>query len=226
VRLGHLLDDELLVWFFRKERPQTTAAFLSLQDPAHSSRILSKFEASLGAEIARCLAVTVTLDPPALVLMLEELNKIAQSSDHSRFSSGAKNKEKLAEVLRQMPIAQREQLLAKIAEKDPDLEKFLKNSMLTVQRILTLPAQTLSVVIGRFSDDELALLLRNLCASEKGLLLGCLSKGRQSSLLEKVECLPPQLASKLAEVEGRIVEVAQELQRSGRIVFPWDGEYV
>ena len=137
------------------------------------------------------------------------------------FKGGVKE---AAKMLSGLDLKQRQIVLEKIAQKDPQMAELLKKNMVTMEDLKYLTPQMIPKFLKNIKLNDLALTLRKYPDDLKSFFLNHVSSRIKEELLDVFNG-PPQPISKVNECEENIMTVVRTMIEKGDLVLsPDDGE--
>lgn len=199
------------------EHPQTIALVLAHLDPRAAAAILTKFEATLQAEVARRIAQTEQANPDALAVVEEGLRRrmVAEVS-RAMVVGGARP---LAHVLNQVDRTTERQILSGLDEQDPDLADEVRRFMFVFEDIVSLDDRSIQRVIRELDQKDIALALRSADESVREAFFRNMSSRAAEMVREEMSLTRQVRLKNVEEAQGRIVQVIKRLGDQDEIII-------
>jgi flagellar motor switch protein FliG len=210
------VDSQNILTYVVDEHPQTIALILSHLPAATSAQILAGLPADRQLLVIQRIAAMGQTSPDIIHEVEKGLER-RMSSVMSQSFDNAGGIDAVAEILNVSDRATERTLLENLSHEDPDLVEEIRRLMFVFEDI------------GRFSDKDMQIVLKNVDSSQWAMAL----KGASSELKEKIfknmstragDMLREELgflgAVKLSAVEAKqqeIVDVVRRLEDSGEL---------
>ena len=123
-----------------------------------------------------------------------------------------------AKMLSALAGPERERLLKIISDKNPDMAKLLKASLVSFEDLQHITPKMMVELLARLKVDEFALSMRLASLPLRAHILGMLPSGIKKQI-EDVLLGPPQLVSKAQEAQEKVMEVVREMCDKGELVL-------
>ena len=123
------------------------------------------------------------------------------------------------DMLRTLDAATQKRLLADVGQKDPGLAARLSAHLFTFEDLKLVNPQGLAQIVEFVEDKVLALALRKASDELKQALFSQMSRRKAAMYEDLIVQIGPQPLAKVEEAQKRVVEVAQDLEKIGKIVL-------
>ncbi len=212
-------DPETLAPCLENEQPQTIAFVVSHLSPDRAAELLSGLPPGLQAEVIERLVHLDETDPEILREVERVLQERVAQAAH-RSGRGKSAAAAMTAILESATGRDRRQLLANLAERNPDLARRFKSPELTYRDLTQLDDRTLAKL---FATCELSLAILALVGSEANFVDRVLAQTppREAKLLRRaIAQLGPTRLSDIEEAKRQLVVLAQALEAEGDIDLP------
>jgi len=216
----HRVEPSQLVGFLAEEHPQTAAVILSQLNHEYTARVFELLDDEMRADTVRRLAKLGMVPASVIDRIAAELQSrmAALVRERSNTTEVGGVAAVVAVLNNTDPTAER-QILAKIAESDPELAEAIRNEMFVFEDLVKLEDQALQVVLRTVPVRELALALKGKPSDIVAKVTTNMSERAAQDLEEEMASLGPQRLSAVEAAEGTVVKAIRDLTESGEIVM-------
>ena len=195
------------------------------------------------------------LDPKKSAALLQEYAKEEQKSILLRIASGGKiqreifeqmekiikekvrlqgnvvtqrvdGRSKLANILKFMDIKNEENIIKNISEFDPELSKEIEEQVYTIDIVLKISNKDLYKIFNRFSDKEVAVILKGQEPEIKNKILSSFSQTRQELVRNESEYIGIMRKSEVNIAVREFVDYIKQAEKDGEITIERSGDQV
>ncbi|MFD2236371.1 FliG C-terminal domain-containing protein [Aureimonas populi] len=206
----------------KREHPQLVAIILTRLTPEAAAGVVAVFEAPLRNEILRRMLLVKPLSPAAQALMETSLRQ-AYIADTDRAGRDERHRN-LAEIVNRMEKAQAEELLATIAERQPEEAAAIRRLIFSFDDLPSLTKKARLVLFDDVSSDTVITALTGAGDELKETVLSSLA-ARARRMVEAELSQPRALDPKdVAAARRSIASLALRLANEGRIALVGEEE--
>jgi len=206
------------------ELPQTIALILSYLKSQYAAKVLSQFELSKRANIAKKIANLTKINPQIFDIIVNKILKQLEAINDSEFDTES-GEDKLSAILSYMDIQNEENILNNIQDDDPEMAQRIKEKLTTFEDLLNLHPAEIRRVVERIPDEETwATALKGAGDDILRHIMGSISINRASDITDEMQRIG---AVRLKEIEKNrryIIDVAEQLEREGKLFIHKDKE--
>ena len=142
----HSVDSKNLVALIQNEHPQILAVIFSLLQSQKSSELLSFLPRSLCTEILFRISRLAPVSQDLFLEVQESLQILVNKLNSSSLIK-SENTKLVADMLKTLDVDEREDMLAKLAAKDPDVAAKVRDKIFVFSDLETFPQQELQKLI-------------------------------------------------------------------------------
>jgi len=216
------LDIDLLAEILSDQTPQICAVLLSRLKPTLSAEILSRLDEAHANATLVAAATMGQISQETLTATAGAVMQIVDARNQTGPLPGSPVK-RVAEIMNFTASSQRDELLEKLAESDPEMAEEIRKSMFTFADIpARIDANDVSKVVRAADNQMLVTALKG--AGEKhadvvDFLLGNISKRLAEQLREEVGELPPVPERDADAAMNTIIATIRDLEQAGEITL-------
>jgi flagellar motor switch protein FliG len=215
--IASLNADEIFA-LIKDEHPQTIAVILiHLKTPVASDVI-----AKLPDEIKTDVAMRVVTLAKVNADMVEEVNAVFKDILKNKKSSVAYiggGVDRLAEILNQTDEISSELILSEIEETDAEMAAQIKQSMFVFEDLVLVDDRGFQKLLRKVETVELAIALKAASEEVKEKVFKNMSERAGAMLREEMEDLGPVRMKEVADAQGAITNIIQEMEAKGEIII-------
>jgi flagellar motor switch protein FliG len=206
-----LLDGEL---------PDTIALVLAHLKPDQASAVLGKFDASVRADVAQCIATMGSATPEAVAIAAEVLKHRARAVVVPRESQEILGGvQPLVDIINRSDVATERELLAELDLRDPSLAEEVRSHLLNFTDIVRLEARDVQQVIRGIDAAVLAIAMKGASDEIIELIRGNMSERNRELLDDEVSVLGQVRKTQIEEARAAVVKSIRELEAQGAITI-------
>lgn len=198
-----------LAFILRNEAPDNIAITLSYLTPKDTAFVLASLDPAKRTEVTNRLSSIFETDPQHVIdwekTVEKKINYILGGADL------------LTEVIDLADDRTREQLLADIATRTPDLAVELRNGLFLFENITFLDDKEMKLLLSRIDNDQLALALQEAPQEIVEKVFNNKGQGAQNILKETLDLMGRQPQKRVIAARQYIVAVARQLIKEGYI---------
>jgi flagellar motor switch protein FliG len=202
-----------------RELPQTVSLILAHLSARKAGEIIALMPSNVRSEVLLRLASLGEVEQDVLIDVAEAFEKSLQAIRH-RSSSSVGGMQKTAAILAQLAPKDRDEILAKMAEKDTALPEQLRGQMWTFLDLAKLRPKDFEILISKVEPRDIEIALRRCPDAIKQKFFAAMSKGRRESVEESLATSKPVPATDVERSQGRIAQKAQDLIKEGVLSDP------
>ena len=210
------VDSQNLLTFIIDEHPQTIALILSHLPPPQAAEIISGLPADRQLSVIRRVA-TMGQTSPEIIKEVEKGLEHRMSSVMSQQFENAGGVASVAEILNVIDRATERNLLANLAQEDPDLVDEIRRLMFVFEDISKLADRDIQTLLKNVESSQWAMALKGASDELKEKILGNMSKRGADLLREEMEYLGPVRRSNVEQTQQQIVDIVRHLEESGEL---------
>lgn len=213
------LDGKSLHQILEKELPQTIAVILAHLSPKKSGEVIAKFSVATQSEILLRMASLQEVNQSMLEEIDETLSAAIEVLKH-RSVAQIGGVDKTAALLATLSQNQREEMLAKLAEKQPELAEAIRSQLWTFEDLAKLQPADIEKILRKIPSADLELALRKASDTVKARIFKCMSERRAQDLRETISLAKPVAIAKIEDAQRRIATLATQMISDGEISDP------
>jgi flagellar motor switch protein FliG len=199
------------------EHPQTIALILSYFPYEKAAEILCLFREDLRAEIAYRIVKIGQVDADILRELDETIKKdLAKINVSAKKINGV---ETVSNILNMVDGSTEETVLAYIEEHDSDLATKVKQNMFVFEDLLATDNLQFRVVLQNIDNQLLLKALKTSSEEMKEKVFSNLSQRASEMLKDDMEAMGPVRIQEVEEAQQKIIGVAKNLEKEGKIVL-------
>jgi len=202
----------------KDEHPQTIAIIIIHLKTSVASDLLSL----LPDEIKTDVSVRVATLDKVNADMVEEVNYVFKEILKNKKSSVANISggiDRLAEILNQTDEISNELILNEIEENDPDMAAQIKQKMFVFEDLVLVDDRGFQKLLRKVETIELAIALKAASEEVKDKVFTNMSERAGAMLQEEIDDLGPVRMKEVADAQGAITNIIQEMEAKGEIII-------
>lgn len=209
------VPEAVLAEFLSTEHPQTAALVLSKIRSDCAAKALVAMPADLRNVLMRRMATLRPVTVPALRVVENTMQEALATvlGKNSARDTGAR----IADILNRMEPEQVDEILAKIAETQPDVAKAVRRLLFRFDDIVKLTAKARSVVFDQVAADQVVLALRGTTPEFRELVLSAIPSRSRRMVEHELESGEEPDAKAVGDARRRIADRIMELAAKGEI---------
>lgn len=211
-------DPEILARALANEPAGALALALAHLDPAVGSRLLTALPEDLRMRVASRIAALGAVHPDT-VRQVEDAMRRKVSDLVATQMRTVEGPQVLAGLLGKAGRDAGKQLLAALAEADPDLAEQTRNAMFTFDDACALPPRSLQLLLRAVDGRQLALALHGMPEHVAERVLVNLSERAREAVNEERDLLSDVPAGDVASARTAVLVAARELEEQGTLVL-------
>ncbi len=204
---------DTLAAYLNNESPQTVAVILAKLPAHHAARVLALLPDS--GEIALRIVRTERVQN-TIMSDIEETLRREFVGDGSG-ARGSDSSATLAELLNCSDKAMVQQVLATMAEQDPDAAARVRRLMFGFEDLIRIDPVTFGALVAECTVERLPIALSGADAQLRDLFLSSMSERAGNMLREEIESMPAPRKRAVEEAQAEIVVLAKRHAQEGRI---------
>ncbi len=209
----------------KDESPQVLAVILPYLEPRRASGLLELLPDELRVELVKRVARLEKVSPEVL-RRIEETLKDRIRRIGTPNAEEIDGKAALAGILRHVDPRLEERVLSALGEESPELSREVKERLFTLDDVLRVPDRELQKALREFQDRDIALVLKGRSEAFKAKLLGCVSAGRRTLILDEYELLGPVRREDAAEAVRELLAYLKRAREDGELVLEGEDELI
>jgi flagellar motor switch protein FliG len=217
------LDLEQVKALLRVESPQVLAVIIPHLSPERAAQVLASLAPELQVSIVQRMARLQQINPEVLRRAEGSLRDKVRAQGQI-ITQEVDGQAVLAEILRNMPSAEGQQILDGLRLEDQALAQSLAKRLMTIDVIFAIPDRDLQAVLRDFSDSELALLAKGLSELQKARLAANLSERRWQLIEQESEALGSVLRSEVERALQEFLDYIRLQREKGEIQIIRDSD--
>ncbi len=219
------VSGQLLARVTLAEKPQVLAVIASCCEDKQGAEFIKSISEKLRTEIIIKMAKLKAPDMEALAELNQQLEKLINKEQisPSRHLGGTEKAAKLLAALGNDTMAQN--ILNEITMRDTNLANKIKDQMFTFDDLSRLEAASVMVLFLKTQNLWPLALIEASPTLTQHILQG-ISQGARKNLQEEIADRPKKRRSEVEEARRKILEIAKELIKEGKITVKNDEEYV
>jgi flagellar motor switch protein FliG len=220
VPFSFLSDVELpqLLNLVKDESPMILSVLLSSLPPEKSSQIIKALDKKMRTTVLLRMGRMEKIDPKVITLMeqtlMDRLNKQGKME-----TIEIDGKQKLASILKFLPLSDEKQILEDLALKNEALSEEVREQLLTIDAVLHMTDDDLQKVLQDFTEKDLAQLLRGKDEEIQSRILNNLSSRRRQFVLEESELMGPIRRKDSDNITRDFLEYIKNKEEKGELII-------
>lgn len=213
------LDAKSLHQILEKELPQTISVILAHLSPKKAGEVIAKFSAAEQSNILFRMAALQEVNQSFIAEIDAALSQSIEALKQ-RSVTQIGGVDKTAALLATLNHQQREELLQKMSEKQPELAASIRAQLWTFDDLVKLQTSDIEKILRKVSASDLELALRKATDILKARVFKCMSERRAQDLKETIALAKPVALAKVDEAQRRIAAIAVQMIHDGEINDP------
>lgn len=210
------MDPKLAAGMLEREHPQAVAALLYHLEDAVAGRILKHLPKEIVTDVIGRVAALNAVSEEALAQIERALSvTLGEQTEEPKVNGVSK----AATLVNYLDTELSARVVDGIAEADPELGKRVRDARFTIEDVAKADARGLQLVLREIESDKLLLALKTASEPVRAKLLSCVSSRVADSLREELAVMGPVRVKDIEEAQKRIVEVALQLQKEGKLLI-------
>ena len=217
------LEPRAVAEVIKTEHPQTVAVILAHLDPDHGSEVLAKLPEFMRPDVALRLATMEDVQPEVLQHLSDVLQEAFRmgASGCGQSLGGA---QMVAEMLTRVDKAVEENILGKIADKDPVLAENIRSLMFVFDDLVKIDDRGMQELLKEISKDDLPLALKAANEEVRRKFFKNMSARGSQMLQEDMEARGPVKLSDAEKAQQNILKLCRKLEAEGRVMLAGGGD--
>jgi flagellar motor switch protein FliG len=207
----------------RNEHPQIVAIVLAYLDSDQAAEVLALLPDRMRSDVLLRIARLDGIQPAALRELDEIMEKQFSGGTNLKASSVGGIKV-AANILNLMDSGIEGQIVARMAEADPDLSTRVQELMFVFDDLAELDDRAMQTVLREVSSEQLCLALKGADLRVKEKVAKNMSKRAAEMLTEDMEARGPVKLSDVEAAQKEILAMTRKLAESGQIALGGKGE--
>lgn len=216
-QLSHVQED-ILLKFLQKEKPQTIAVILSRVSPTQSANILKMLPEEVALEVVVRILKTSSVKKEVL-LELQRSLKIEFMEEVERSARGADPHKILAEIFNALDRQTEEHFMGVLESTLPESAERVKSLMFTFDDLVRLDRPGIQRVIREVDKGLLAMSLKGVSDQIKDLFFSNMSERAAKLLREDIAALGSVRLRDVEEAQTQVMVTVKQLVQTGEIAL-------
>lgn len=217
------LEDGQLSSLLRSESIPVQALVLSVVEPQKAAHVLSGLPNEQKPQLVTRIARMQRVDQSVLDRIGEALREKVRSQGRV-VEEDVQGRGVLSQIVRNMSMKDGRDLLAEIAESDPDLAEQMRQELFTVDTVLDIEDRGLQEVLNGMDDYEIALVLKGKEEQFRAKILQNVSENRRRSISDNYAHMGPVSRSEADRASSDFLNHLRQLEEEGRLIVRSDDE--
>ncbi|MBN2545405.1 MAG: hypothetical protein JXB50_06390 [Spirochaetes bacterium] len=204
------------------ESDSIIAVVLSMINPKKVAMVLKLFPPNKAIEIIRKMSKKIEIKPEVIDAIINNIKKKSEKFNDKYIKIEGKNK--LVQILKNFSFSDLNSIIDNLKDVDSGLADEIEEKIFTFNDILKIPKKSLIYALKKYSDPDIAYILKGSNDDIKNYFFKCISKKRKSIIEEEMVFLGKV---KLSEVEKKRKEFTnhlKQLESIGKITLLSDKE--
>ena len=207
-------DPQQLAKVVQREHPQTIALVMAHVGPSHAAKLLLALPADVRADVVARVAALDHISPDVVNKIARTLgSRLRQLGESGLESYGGVRT--VAEVLNRVDTPTSEDVLTKIADKDPNLGQTIRNLMFVFDDLLHIDDTAMRALLFKTDLKVLTTALKGSGAQVKKKFSSLMSTRASEMFLDDLEALGPVRIRDVEEAQQAIIAIARKLEAEG-----------
>jgi len=202
----------------KDESMQVISIVMNYLDPKKSAALLQEYTKEEQKNILLCIASGGKIQRE----VFEQMEKIIKEKVRLQgnvITQRIDGRSKLANILKFMDIKNEENIIKNISEFDPELSKEIEEQVYTIDIVLKISNKDLYKIFNRFSDKEVAVILKGQEPEIKNKILSSFSQTRQELVHNESEYIGIMRKSEVNIAVREFVDYIKQAEKDGEITI-------
>ena len=217
------LDFQQILMILKREPDSVISVILPYLDSRKASNVLEALPPEFQMRIVKRVARMQKISPDALMKVAEALREKIRKQGRL-ITEEIDGPQVLAEILGNMPSSVEDGILEKLDSFDPALVESIRDKLYTIELIFQLSERDLQSILGEYSEEEIAIILKGKTDEVRGRMLDNISERRCRFVIEEGERLGPMRRNEVDRTTREFVQYIRELAEEGLITLFRDSD--
>lgn len=209
----------------KDERPQVVSLVLGHLPPELAAQVISSLPEQLQGEVALRLTSMQPTDPDIVRSVDEILIQRLSTRDGEAYTKVGGH-EAVVEILNNVDRGTEKKILEYLAEVDEPTANAIKEMMFVFEDILSLDNRSIQAILREVPQDDLRLALKGSADNVMDVFFRNMSQRAAESLKDDLDASGPVKLRDVESAQGRIANIARQLDESGEISLRDGGDDV
>jgi flagellar motor switch protein FliG len=217
------LEDGQLRTLLRAESTAVQALVITMIEPQKAAELLRALPDEQKPQLVARIGRMQKVDRTVLARIAEALREKVRTQGRV-VEEEVQGKGVLSQILRKMKVQEGRDLLAGIAERDPELAEQMRKELFTVETVLDIEDRGLQEVLADMDDQEVALVLKGKEERFRAKILENVSGNRRRAISDAYAHMGAMSRSEVDRASGDFLEHLRQLEEQGRLVVRSEDE--
>ncbi|MCS6866420.1 MAG: FliG C-terminal domain-containing protein [Gemmataceae bacterium] len=200
------------------EQPGTVAIVLATLDPATAGKVLQRMPLEFRAEVTLRMAKPTTRSPHMINQLLHAVAaKARRLTELPKEPNPDELIEKLADMIRALPRAERLPVIKQIEAADPVLASKILEKLYRIEDLLRIPDRQMQVLLGKLDVKTLATALKGVTAEIMDKVTRNMSSRSRDVLRDESELLGTVSAARIREAQAKVIAAVRKAEEDGEV---------
>lgn len=211
-------DSQRIHLLLSDESPQIRALILSHLEPKKAASVINIMEPEDKKDVIQRLAKMEPVSPDVLKRIDHAMHEksLKQTTEKAEYLDG---KNALASILKKMSPEAENEIIANLAEDDPELGMDLRSRLFTIDDVIDSDDRFIQEQLRKMEDSEIAMLLAKKSDAFAEKILSCVSAGRRASIREEQAINSPYRKSDCERVTSQFFAILRRAFESGSLII-------
>ena len=209
---------DVLIGALHGEQTHTVALVLNSLPIALAGEVLQRLPPAIRREVPVCLSRQGSANPALLRRIAQALLQKAHSAGANAGPAGAAARyEKIANMIRTLEKADRNEALAALQEQEPEAAARVKEMLYTFEDLLRIVDRSMQKLLSEIDSKNLAIALKGAAENITEKVTKNLSMRAKDALQEEMEFLGMVPLAQVRQAQKTLVDVIQRLDLAGEL---------
>lgn len=200
------------------EQPGTVAIVLDTLDPSVAGKVLQRMPLEFRAEVTLRMAKPTSRSPQLIDQLLHAVaDKARRLTELPKQPNPDELIEKLADMIRALPRAERLPVIKQIEAADPVLATKILDKLYRIEDLLRIPDRQMQVLLGKLDVKTLATALKGVTAEIMDKVTRNMSSRSRDVLRDESELLGTVSASRIREAQAKVIAAVRKAEEDGEV---------
>jgi flagellar motor switch protein FliG len=212
------LTPDILARALDGEQPGTVAIVLGTLDPSVAGKVLQRMPLEFRAEVTLRMAKPTSRSPQMIDQLLHAVaDKARRLTKLPKEPNPDELIEKLADMIRALPRAERLPVIKQIEAADPVLATKILEKLYRIEDLLRIPDRQMQVLLGKLDVKTLATALKGVTAEIMDKVTRNMSSRSRDVLRDESELLGTVPASRIREAQAKVIAAVRKAEEDGEV---------
>lgn len=211
-------DSERVYLLLKDENAGVQTLVLSHLAPQKAASVINQMSAEEKKEIIVRLAKMEPISPEVIRRVDEGMHEksLRQSSEKAENIDG---RNALAQILKKMDIGAEQDIITYLSEEDPDLGLDLRSRLFTMDDVIHADDRFIQKKLHEMKESDIAYLIAGKPEDFRNKILGNISAGRRTEVLDQEDILKPMRRSDCERITSQFFSVLRREYEAGHLII-------